>query len=52
MADALIAAVILIQAGLISGLLHERRRRRSPRSKSRQRLAELAHVNRYSAAAS
>jgi signal transduction histidine kinase len=46
---ALIAAVILIQAGLIGGLLHERRRRRLAEVESRQRLAELAHVNRYSA---
>ncbi|RQH13071.1 ATP-binding protein [Bradyrhizobium sp. RP6] len=46
---ALIAAVILIQTGLISGLLHERRGRRLAEVESRQRLAELAHVNRYSA---
>jgi signal transduction histidine kinase len=46
---ALLAAVIVIQAGLISGLLHERRRRRLAEVESRQRLAELAHVNRYSA---
>ncbi|MBW7973913.1 ATP-binding protein [Bradyrhizobium sp. BR 10289] len=46
---ALIAAVILIQAGLISGLLHERSARRLAEVESRQRLAELAHVNRYSA---
>ena len=45
----LIAAVILVQAGLISGLLHERRRRRVAEVESRQRLAELAHANRYSA---
>lgn len=45
----LIAAVILVQAGLISGLLHERRRRQIAEVESRQRLAELAHVNRYSA---
>jgi signal transduction histidine kinase len=47
---ALIAAVILVQAVLISGLLQERRRRRLAEVESRQRLAELAHVNRYSAA--
>jgi signal transduction histidine kinase len=47
---ALITAVILVQAGLISGLLQERRRRRLAEVESRQRLAELAHVNRYSAA--
>jgi signal transduction histidine kinase len=47
---ALIAAVILVQAGLIGGLLHERRRRHLAEVEARQRLAELAHVNRYSAA--
>ena len=47
---AVIAAVILVEGGLISGLLHERRRRRLAEVDSRQRLAELAHVNRYSAA--
>jgi signal transduction histidine kinase len=46
----LVASVMLVQAGLISGLLHERRRRRLAEVDSRQRLAELAHVNRYSAA--
>ena len=46
---ALIASVILIQGGLITGLLHERRRRRLAEVESRQRLAELAHLNRYSA---
>ncbi|WP_246820171.1 sensor histidine kinase [Bradyrhizobium iriomotense] len=45
----MISAVFLVQAGLISGLLHERRRRRLAEVESRQRLAELAHVNRYSA---
>src|SRR6201985_1456782 len=47
---ALIASVILVQAMLISLLLDERRRRRLAEVESRQRLAELAHVNRYSAA--
>lgn len=46
----LIAGVILVQGGLISGLLHERRRRHLAEVESRKRLAELAHVNRYSAA--
>lgn len=46
----LIASVILIQTALISGLLHERRRRRFAEVESRQRMAELAHLNRYSAA--
>ncbi|AWL98484.1 HAMP domain-containing sensor histidine kinase [Bradyrhizobium ottawaense] len=45
----LIASVILVQAGLISGMLHERRRRQVAEVESRQRLAELAHANRYSA---
>ena len=44
-----IAAIILVQTGLISGLLHERRRRRVAEVESRQRFAELAHANRYSA---
>lgn len=47
---ALIAGVILVQGTLISGLLHERRRRRIAEIESRRRLAELAHLNRYSAA--
>jgi signal transduction histidine kinase len=46
----LITGVILVQGALISGLLHERRRRRLAEVESRQRLAELAHVNRYAAA--
>jgi signal transduction histidine kinase len=45
----LITAIILVQAGLISGLLHERHRRQVAEVESRQRLAELAHANRYSA---
>ena len=47
---ALITAVILVQAGLISALLHEHRRRRLAEVQSRQRMAELAHVNRFSTA--
>jgi signal transduction histidine kinase len=47
---ALIASVILVQGMSISLLLDERRRRRLAEVESRQRLAELAHVNRYSAA--
>jgi signal transduction histidine kinase len=46
----LIASVILIQGGLIGGLLDERRRRHLAEVESRQRLAELAHLNRYLAA--
>ena len=45
----LIAAIILVQTGLISGLLRERHRRRVAEAESRQRFAELAHANRYSA---
>ena len=47
---ALVTAVILLQAGLISALLHEHRRRQSAEVQSRQRMAELAHVNRFSMA--
>lgn len=46
---ALIMSVFLLQAGLISVLLHERRRRQGAEVELRQRLAELAHANRYSA---
>ncbi|MDB5875833.1 MAG: two-component sensor histidine kinase, partial [Ramlibacter sp.] len=46
----LIAGVILVQGGLIGGLLHERRRRLSAEIESRQRMVELAHLNRNSAA--
>ncbi|MGY4306387.1 signal transduction histidine kinase [Bradyrhizobium sp. USDA 4369] len=46
---AMIAIVIAIQSGLISGLLYERRRRLVAEVESRQRLAELAHVGRYAA---
>jgi signal transduction histidine kinase len=45
----LIAGVILIQGLLISGLLHERHRRRVAEVESRQRLAELVHLNRHAA---
>jgi signal transduction histidine kinase len=47
---ALIAAVILLQGGLISGLLWQRRRRYRAESDARRRMAELAHVNRYTTA--
>jgi len=46
----LVCAIILLQAMLISGLLYERRRRQSAEVQSRQRSAELAHINRYSMA--
>src|SRR6185312_9030953 len=47
---ALITSIILIQAGLIAGLLREHRRRHFAEVQSRQRMAELAHVNRFSTA--
>jgi signal transduction histidine kinase len=47
---ALTIAVILIQAGLIYGLLNAHRRRRLAEVQSRQRMAELARVNRFSMA--
>jgi signal transduction histidine kinase len=47
---ALISAVFLIQAGFISILLHEHRRRRFAEVQARQRMAELARVNRFSTA--
>jgi signal transduction histidine kinase len=47
---ALTIAVILAQAGLITGLLREHRRRQLAEVQSRQRMAELAHVNRFSTA--
>jgi signal transduction histidine kinase len=47
---ALVIAVILLQAALISRLLHEQRRRRRAEVQSRQRMAELAHINRFSTA--
>ena len=47
---ALIIAVILMQAGLISALLREHRRRQFAEVQSRQRMTELAHVNRFSTA--
>ena len=47
---ALTLAVILAQAGLISVLLNERRRRRLAEVQSRQRMTELARVVRFSTA--
>ena len=46
----LVAAVVLIQAGLIALLLREHRRRQFAEVQARQRMAELAHVNRFSTA--
>ena len=47
---ALVTAVILLQAGLIAALLHEHRRRQFAEVQSRQRMTELAHVNRFATA--
>ena len=41
-----VAAALLIQAALISILLHERRRRNDAERDARRRLSELAHVHR------
>ena len=45
-----IIAILLIQSGLIILLLHEHRRRQLAEVQARQRMAELAHVNRFSTA--
>ena len=45
-----VAGVILLQAAFIALLLHERHRRHSAETESRQRMVELAHVNRFSTA--
>jgi signal transduction histidine kinase len=45
-----IAAVLLLQAGIIAGLLYEHRRRRNAEIEARQRLSELAHLNRHATA--
>ena len=47
---AFITAVILIQAGLIAILLNEHRRRQAAEIQARQRMDELAHINRFSTA--
>ena len=47
---ALITAVILAQAGLISALLNAHRRRRLAEIQSAQRTKELAHVSRFATA--
>jgi signal transduction histidine kinase len=46
----LACAIVLVQAALISLLLHERRRRQFAELQSKQRMSELAHTNRYSMA--
>jgi signal transduction histidine kinase len=45
-----VAAIILIQAALISVLLHERKKRNDAEKEARTRMAELAHVNRQATA--
>ena len=45
-----VVAVLLIQAWLIAVLLREHRRRKFSEVQARQRMAELAHVNRFSTA--
>jgi signal transduction histidine kinase/ABC-type uncharacterized transport system substrate-binding protein len=45
-----VVAVLLIQAGLITVLLREHRRRQLAEVQSRQRMAELVHVNRIATA--
>lgn len=47
---ALVGVVVLVQAFLITALLHQHRRRYIAEVDARQRMAELAHVNRYSTA--
>jgi C4-dicarboxylate-specific signal transduction histidine kinase len=47
---AVIAAVVLLQAGFISALLREHRQRQLAEVQSRQRMAELARVMRFSTA--
>ena len=46
----LVGAIVLVQAALISVMLHERRRRQFAEMQSRQRMNELAHASRYSIA--
>jgi signal transduction histidine kinase len=43
----LVIATIFLQGGLISALVWERQRRSHAESEARQRMTELAHVNRY-----
>src|SRR5262245_32962928 len=45
-----VVAALLIQAGLIAFLLHERHLRRDAEVESRKRMSELAHVNRNATA--
>src|SRR5262249_19238111 len=45
-----IAAIFLLQTALIARLVYEHRRRRSAEVEVRQRMSELAHMNRYATA--
>jgi len=45
-----VLAVVLMQAGLISVLLHERRKRNDAEAEARHRMTELAHANRQATA--
>jgi signal transduction histidine kinase len=47
---AIVGGVVALQAILITGLLYERRRRKGAEFEARQRIAQLAHVNRYTLA--
>ena len=47
---AAIAAMVFLQSGLIGTLLYEHRRRRRAEVEARQRMAELAHMNRQATA--
>ena len=47
---AFVCAIVVLQATLIMILLHERRRRQLAEFEARQRIAQLAHVNRYTLA--
>lgn len=47
---AIVSLVVAFQSILIAGLLYERRRRQFAEVEARERMAELAHFNRYSMA--
>jgi signal transduction histidine kinase len=49
-APVLLGIVLLAQTALIAGLLNEHRRRRTAEVESRQRMTELAHLNRQTTA--
>jgi C4-dicarboxylate-specific signal transduction histidine kinase len=44
------ATVLVLQAVMIAGLLYEHRRRRNAEIEARQRMSELAHLNRHATA--